>query len=245
MLKASRAATCKACGQTLKRGAKKFCSYRCYSRAPKEFSAVRSCKKCFTQFRIIHAHQTFCDACRQVRLHSPAKRLNCRAYVTCKNCGIKFSRLTRRIRNEQNSFCSPRCVAQWQKGKRHPSWSGGFGRTRITAETWRAKARAIRKRDNHACQVCGGTRNPGYQQLPVDHIVPYRIARIWAPTHEDDEENLLTLCQVHHGIKLKAEKRLDRGDRLGWEEQLRLLGYPMEKVEAAFRHLAGFMQDFT
>ncbi len=72
---------------------------------------------------------------------------------------------------------------------------------------WRKKAIEIKERDNWCCQVCKsgaypiGTREINYKNLEVHHITKLR---------EDldmglDDDNLITLCQVHHRMADKGE----------------------------------------
>lgn len=72
---------------------------------------------------------------------------------------------------------------------------------------WRKKAIEIKERDNYCCQVCKaglydiGERRLNYKNLEVHHITKLR---------EDldvglDDENLITLCQVHHRMADKGE----------------------------------------
>ena len=76
-------------------------------------------------------------------------------------------------------------------GAKSSLWKGGISditRKRFTDYKWRGKAQEIRKRDNYTCQQCGVI--PAYD---VHHIIPYRL------THNDKENNLITLCRSCHG----------------------------------------------
>jgi hypothetical protein len=90
--------------------------------------------------------------------------------------------------------------------------------------------KATRVRDNDQCQVCGRQWKPedGKEKITVDHIVAYRLCL------SNELINLLSVCRAPcHVKKSAAENCLLRGDVLGFQNALRILRWPMEKVEAA------------
>lgn len=90
---------------------------------------------------------------------------------------------------------------------------------------WRALSNSIRKRDLNMCQVCFKEHG---DNLPVDHIIPFRISKC------NLEENLITLEPMCYAGKRTAEDHLKEGDRLGFERELRVRGWDMNRVAAAF-----------
>ena len=76
-------------------------------------------------------------------------------------------------------------------GKNHPNWKGGISeyyRNNRNVSEWLKKAKLIRKRDKFICQHCG---ERGWD---VHHIIPRRL------THNDDADNLITLCRLCHRL---------------------------------------------
>lgn len=81
-------------------------------------------------------------------------------------------------------------------GNQNPAWKGGVTskkKLRIGSAGWKRISEKVRKRDNYQCQLFGEL---GYQ---VHHIVPF------LETEDDHENNLITLCERHHG-KLEYSK---------------------------------------
>lgn len=67
------------------------------------------------------------------------------------------------------------------------------------SKAWRDKRDQIKERDRHLCQACLNNlphtlRRINSSKLSVHHISP--LKRSWALRLEDD--NLITLCDVHH-----------------------------------------------
>lgn len=89
---------------------------------------------------------------------------------------------------------------------------------------WKARTASIRARDGKKCQICGHT-----ERLAIDHIIPLRLS------HCNDLDNLITLCKRCHAAKTGSEQSLKRGNRAGFEQSLRTLGWNMLIVERAFR----------
>jgi hypothetical protein len=101
----------------------------------------------------------------------------------------------------------------------HPSRLGH--RSADRGPGWSKTAATIRTRDNHQCVGCGEL--PCKKALPVDHLVPYRIAKVIAAKtpglDPNDKRNLATLCEICHTWKTSAERSLHAGDALEffWE----------------------------
>lgn len=129
--------------------------------------------------------------------------------LVCSWCGSGFERLHRTHRqmaeDGRKPFCSRTCSCraaaarpisgplnpnygngQAIEGTRNPNWKGGLSFEPYTAEFTPRLKRAIRERDGHVCQLCGGTRPQRRRVLHVHHI-DYDKANC-------SEANLITLC---------------------------------------------------
>ena len=76
-------------------------------------------------------------------------------------------------------------------GERGNNWKGGITpeyRMRLETLDWRLIREICLNRDGRRCQVCGEFNN----KLEIHHIVPWRIS------HNDDLENLMTVCRDCH-----------------------------------------------
>lgn len=83
-------------------------------------------------------------------------------------------------------------ITKWLIGEKSPHWKGGItsiNHKRLTNSKWKKIATEQRKRDNYICQQCGK-----YPVYDVHHIIPWRIS------HNDDEDNLITLCRNCHVV---------------------------------------------
>ena len=82
---------------------------------------------------------------------------------------------------------------------------------------------------------CDWSKQTATEKLSVDHIVPYRLALEYGqkegidPNHPD---NLICLCRGHHTQKTHIERRLLRGDLVGFEADMRRL-IPVERYASA------------
>ena len=71
---------------------------------------------------------------------------------------------------------------------------------------WQKKRKHIKERDNYLCQICirelyGTKRKYNYEGLQVHHALPIN-------SNEDlklDENNLITLCSMHHAMCDRGE----------------------------------------
>lgn len=68
-----------------------------------------------------------------------------------------------------------------------------------------------------------------------DHVLARRLAQTCEGKDPDCDLNVMDICATCHGIKTAAERKLYRGDRLGFMQVLRCGGWDMERVERAFR----------
>lgn len=86
------------------------------------------------------------------------------------------------------------------KRKKEPTQINKFRWSR----KWTEKREQIRERDNYLCLVCKAENRFTYEDLEVHHIVPLE---------EDynlrlDDDNLITLCVIHH--KAADREEIDR-----------------------------------
>lgn len=75
---------------------------------------------------------------------------------------------------------------------------------------WTAKSAEIRDRDGQLCQAClreypGTMRQYNSKGISVHHIIP--LAKAWEKRLDDD--NLITLCGLHHEMAECGEIRAD------------------------------------
>jgi len=220
---------CKQCGKKIEIAKKEirhgwgnFCSRRCAwdFRKHKEIK----CEICGSVVRA-NKRVRFCS----LRCMGEWKRTDPSRHVTisCKCCGKTFVIVKKEIKRRNPAFCSGECWYAWarknqKRGKDHPCWRGGDV---YRGDGWNYTAELIRMRDARSCLVCRAYQ--GKKRFPVDHIVPYRIAK------ENEPINLMTLCTNHHGYKTGIEYRLVRGDVMGFCRLLREAGWPMDIVSEA------------
>jgi HNH endonuclease len=104
---------------------------------------------------------------------------------------------------------------------------------------WPTAQSLCRARDANRCVRCdtSGSKTRG---LPVDHIVPFRLASEWHPGGGNSQVNLWCLCLECHGRKLVADTLAKKGDGLAWTRgMLAFCGDDPDMFErfcAAMRH---------
>jgi 5-methylcytosine-specific restriction endonuclease McrA len=116
----------------------------------------------------------------------------------CSNCGKQLierqvSQMLCRDRlngkHPDEWACSVKCNAiigaKKRTGENHPNWQGGKS-FEPYGQGWRERARGIRERDMHQCQLCGKK----HCRLDVHHI-DYDKSNL-------DPKNLITLCHSCH-----------------------------------------------
>ena len=74
------------------------------------------------------------------------------------------------------------------------------------SRSWKDKSKQIKERDKYLCQACirnmkGTVQQYTHEQLSVHHIVP--ISEDYDKRLDDD--NLITLCSVHHELAEAGE----------------------------------------
>ena len=90
----------------------------------------------------------------------------------------------------------------------------GIARFRSSGE-WTAKSAEIRDRDGYLCQAClreyrGTMRRYNSVGISVHHIIPLAVA--WEKRLDDD--NLITLCGLHHEMEERGEIKADELRRM-------------------------------
>lgn len=114
---------------------------------------------------------------------------------TCPYCG--------RIHDKKHD-CGKRPARLARHGSRIDDREAEFRRT----EAWKRKSIRIRERDHYLCQVClrglyqFSDGSPlTYDGVSVHHAVP--LTQAWDARLSDD--NLLTLCSLHHEMAERGE----------------------------------------
>lgn len=181
-----------------------------------------TCPQCTKQFyvpgSVIRLGRRFCSHKCWAKDHYISKR--------CRFCREFFRQ---RKGDRERKFCSLPCRTKAKRGPLSPLFRGATASS-FRGTDWPEKRDEARRRDEDVCQVCGADHSTG-ERPTVDHIVPFRIGG------SNEAVNLLTVCRAPcHAAKTAAEIKLINGDRLGFDQRLRHLGWPMEKVNAAVEH---------
>ncbi|MDO5548321.1 MAG: HNH endonuclease [Eubacteriales bacterium] len=79
-----------------------------------------------------------------------------------------------------------------------------------SSQAWRRKSEEIRERDRYVCQACirnlnGTRRRLEYENISVHHAVPLHVDY----SRRLDNDNLITLCSVHHELAERGELSLE------------------------------------
>lgn len=120
----------------------------------------------------------------------------------CDICGESFERYPSQVDGE-TTLCSDDCRAEWLSeaftGDGHPNWRGGGNEA--YGKGWAEIRRKALDRDDHACVLCGKTREEIGRNPDVHHIVPLR-AFVESPVlvREDAHtlDNVVSLCVGCH-----------------------------------------------
>ena len=227
----------------------KFCSRRCKAKAGgrrrlgKEYK--RTCPNCSTQFTTKQPFQKFCSptcigsarSFKRIRNRPQNPLRAARLNTPCLHCGGPCRQFRSKYRSRTAKFCSRRCTVLHRRGVNHPAWRGPKLNDR--GANWQDRAKEAIERDGNICQICKSEHVPrptkagwSWKRPPVDHVVPYRLAR---ETSKDPNAllNLLTACISCHGKKTPLERLLLKGDVVGFLGGLRILGWPMDRVQIA------------
>lgn len=91
----------------------------------------------------------------------------------------------------KHSIETRRKMSDSHKGDKAPNWKGGITsayRMRLETLDWRLIREICLNRDGRRCQICGEVN----KKLEIHHIVPWRIS------HNDDLDNLMSVCRPCH-----------------------------------------------
>lgn len=182
-------AICLNCGKEFKatvyHGRKrKFCSRKCVSDYKIRNRPHIICEYCGNIFtcpssRIKQSKPRFCSrACsRNVDFRRHNEKV-ARVITVCAQCGKEFEhRIT-----EKKTYCSQICANNIRKNDDPYN-------LRLKQTSWLKLRKLILERDGNKCTRCGGTNH-----LSVHHKIP------WRKSHNDDPDNLVTVCANCHII---------------------------------------------
>ena len=224
--------TCKQCGATFQSIRGQFCTPRCWYAFTKEHSerATRKCAVCGGPTRKNKLIKTCSlDCFRKLRAST----------AICQQCGCEFRRNNFDLKQFEKRFCSVTCRNRGitKRGPENPLWRGNRDSDR--GVTWPTASKAARERDVHTCQAPGCAAPADTSAIPVDHIIPFVLGKqiaardpLYNPNHQ---RNLICLCRSHHSRKTAIERRLLRGDIIGFVAEAKVV-IPLEKLIDAMRY---------
>jgi len=234
--------TCEQCGVQFNADrpgrSRRFCSSRCWYKA--HTREPKLCKQCGCE---VGLYSKLCLKCwRETARRKPKTCLQCGASFsgrggkfcsnkcvgahnrvtslthTCSNCEKIFTAVRARTRQGKHTFCSRECQHKFFKEHRHPAWRGE--RRHERGKDWPTASAAARARDNNICVNCDCEDG---KRISVDHIVPYRLAKLWSP-QPNALVNLACMCRSCHSKKTGIERRLLEGDIHGFITSMYTLG---------------------
>lgn len=129
--------------------------------------------------------------------------------VDCEMCGATVERRASRV-DDQATLCSEECHSAWLSetftGDGHPNWRGGSDEP--YGKGWNRIRNLALERDDHACVLCGTTREEIGRNPDVHHIVPLRTfveSPVLAREDAHTLDNVVSLCVACH-------RRADHGN---------------------------------
>lgn|GEM_PF-941619 len=150
----------------------KYCSSECRSR-----KVILNCSQCNKEItKTVHKvkKHNYCN--NNCKIESTKRRIT----ITCVVCGNSKELPISVIKKGWGKCCSPKCFHTSRigiyRGEKCPAWKGGFCsltkivRGSLEYKLWR---KAILKRDNYSCQICGDTKS----EFNVDHY-PKSLAQL-------------------------------------------------------------------
>lgn len=117
------------------------------------------------------------------------------SWVTGKHAGLIKKKISQAKMGEKNWMYN-------RVAEKHHLWTGGKNKTVWKSVEYQRWRKAVMRRDNYTCQICGDNRGG---DLEADHIKP----RYWYPELTLDIDNGRTLCKDCHmatptwGVKVK------------------------------------------
>lgn len=197
---------------------KKYCSHACFMRHRTEKKTrMIVCEMCGKKFRkaASFGNVKYCSktcygkanrgklVSQKTRKRMRAAKLKDREVRRCEWCEAKFECII----TSKRRFCSRLCgirhneahglIHRFAKGKDHPNWRDGTGRSPYPVE-WRHIRAKVRERDGYLCQMCLKEQTAAMNTFHVHHIDGNR--------DNCDLSNLITLCpQCHLGKVHKGD----------------------------------------
>lgn len=207
---------CPECGNEF-RGRKKsvkrrngsvYCSKECRQ---KHRGILKVCVHCNKEFNS-YDDKIYCS--RECYNESHAAEMITHNCLTCGKETIRRKALDMRkdCDPDRRRFCSQKCFGVGNRDEDHPSFRGN--RKAYRGKTWVPQKQRLRKIFTH-CRFC--EKFVDGQRRHVDHIVPYRIAKLGHGDPNGDR-NLWVLCRNCHAKKTQAERFLFNSGILEFEE---------------------------
>lgn len=141
------------------------------------------CEQCGREFSvpnraIARGQGKFCS--RECKHESQLRRVP----FVCEVCGKHFELRPSELGEGGGRFCSWACRVVGIRGPGNHNWRNDPDHR---GWDWKTRRLAALERDSFKCTKCGAT-----EPLAVHHVVP------WPETHDNELENLLTLCISCH-----------------------------------------------
>lgn len=216
---------CRNCGCTFSNNNPlRYCGPRCFAEFTRKRRTI-NCAACGESFEKKRpgVSQRYCSKkCAAKGETLPPQEFD------CLKCGKHV--VIRRVNSRLRKFCSNDCRCGYMQGEHHPLFRGN--RRGYRGANWPSQAAQARKRDGLLCQGC---RGPLTQKASVDHIVPFRLTALYGKREGKDPNdlaNLVSLCRSCHAKKTQVERKLLRGDVVGFISGVKAI-IPLERVNAA------------
>jgi hypothetical protein len=172
------------------RSKNQFCSHSCYalSLIEQKTTICDYCHKTFSRRKseIDQVGKHFCNIeCRKKSLEER------HIQKPCLQCGTMVTRTISETKKTKGGFlCNITCRKLFYQGVHHPRWTGG--NEYIYGPGWGKQKKLATERDNHACRICGKTKQEMGREPDVHHIDHFFNNK------NNDLSNLICLCPKHH-----------------------------------------------
>jgi len=201
---------CKICEKKLSRSSAlnkhKFCSPECYWESlrkypkPKQKKILCACG-CGKEINYIsnygrprkfiqgHSNHGKKQSDKEIKKRIESRLKNHpKCKIKCKQCGEEYE--TSFANRNKIKFCSKKCFFGFYSGKNHPKWNNETLLEPYGIEFNDKFKRAIRKRDNQICMLCGAHREKLNRALSIHHIDYNKLMSI--------PQNCISLCAKCH-----------------------------------------------